>query len=417
MTMTILSITFWMEGVLMPTISFFGLIGNIISIYILRNNHIRLDLHPSFTNLCICLAVFDSLFLITSNSVFAVQAAIWPQQCYLHVMAIPYLVPLTNIAMTGSVYTVVAISVERYTTIKQITKKPLEDKFLVCIIVFFSVAYNFVKFFELDITSFELNINNTNISKVVYYVNGTWLRKHPVYSLNYIMIGNFFVMNLLPLLILTVCNYFIYKTVSRSRMVRATRHRRDRTMSVLLLTIVMVFIICNMARVACNLYEAGQMYNYGEIKEWPPWIDGLTRLNHVLLAFNSSINIVIYTAKDFKFRQALVNLWCCKTSANMRQSSGCSGRSRSKRDESSSSSGHANSLAMVSTAVPDILSMSNNVDAVKAGCSIDTQDSTVLWIVLTLGSDMWHLSTSSSHPVMVLFWENVRCEKKLLNID
>ena len=73
--------------------------GNIISIYILRNNHIRLDLHPSFTNLCICLvgffwfmqsydlswslvfqAVFDSLFLITSNSVFAVQAAIWPQQ-------------------------------------------------------------------------------------------------------------------------------------------------------------------------------------------------------------------------------------------------------------------------------------------------------------------------------------------------
>lgn len=55
------------------------------------------------------------------------------------------------------------------------------------------------------------------------------------------------------------------------------------------------------------------MYNYGEIKHWPPWIDNMTRLNHVLLALNSSINIVIYTAKDFKFRRALVNLWLCRS--------------------------------------------------------------------------------------------------------
>ena len=46
-----------------------------------------------------------------------------------------------------------------------------------------------------------------------------------------------------------------------------------------------------------------QMYNYGEIKHWPPWIDVLTRLNHVLLALNSSINIVIYTAKVTLFLQ------------------------------------------------------------------------------------------------------------------
>ena len=40
---------------------------------------------------------------------------------------------------------------------------------------------------------------------------------------------------------------------------RASRHRRDMTMTVLLLTIVMVFILCNTARVACNLYEAYQV--------------------------------------------------------------------------------------------------------------------------------------------------------------
>ena len=52
-----------------------------------------------------------------------------------------------------------------------------------------------------------------------------------------------------------------------------------------------------MLRLACNLYEAWQMYNHGKIKDWPPWVDTLTRWNHVLLALNSSINIVIYAAK------------------------------------------------------------------------------------------------------------------------
>ena len=45
----------------------------------------------------------------------------------------------------------------------------------------------------------------------------------------------------------------------RSQMVRVSHHRRDRTMSVLLMTIVMVFIICNTARVTCNLFEAIQV--------------------------------------------------------------------------------------------------------------------------------------------------------------
>ena len=42
----------------------------------------------------------------------------------------------------------------------------------------------------------------------------------------------------------------------RSRM---RSHRRDLTMSVLLITIVMVFILCNTVRVMCNVYEATQV--------------------------------------------------------------------------------------------------------------------------------------------------------------
>ena len=69
---------------------------------------------------------------------------------------------------SGSVYTVVAITVERYTTLRQIHKvaglgilgvnltifllqRPLKGKFLIFFIIFFSVSYNFVKFFELTV--------------------------------------------------------------------------------------------------------------------------------------------------------------------------------------------------------------------------------------------------------------------------
>ena len=39
------------------------------------------------------------------------------------------------------------------------------------------------------------------------------------------------------------------------------------------------------------------MVHYGTIQFWPVWADNLTRLNHLMLVVNSSINIIIYTAK------------------------------------------------------------------------------------------------------------------------
>ena len=66
-----MSVSFWLEGVAMPSVSIFGLLGklhynitwimikillgNSLSIHILNNQHSSLDLHPSFTNLLICL--------------------------------------------------------------------------------------------------------------------------------------------------------------------------------------------------------------------------------------------------------------------------------------------------------------------------------------------------------------------------
>merc|ERR1711915_1143128 len=54
-----------------------------------------------------------------------------------------------------------------------------------------------------------------------------------------------------------------------------------------------------------GIYEAYQIVRYGKLIAWPQWADLLSKWNHFILAVNSSINIIIYVIKDFKFRASL----------------------------------------------------------------------------------------------------------------
>ena len=74
-----------------------------------------------------------------------------PEQSYIQMQAIPYLIPLANMALTGSVNSVLAITVERNISINHIHRRLLNGKFYICIIVLFPVTFNLVKFFELTL--------------------------------------------------------------------------------------------------------------------------------------------------------------------------------------------------------------------------------------------------------------------------
>ena len=53
-----------------------------------------------------------------------------------------------------------------------------------------------------------------------------------------------------------------------------------------------------------------QMIQYGNIIQWPPWAERLTRWNHVMLVTNSSFNIVIYVFQVvFIFRIVSICKW------------------------------------------------------------------------------------------------------------
>ena len=58
--------------------------------------------------------------------------------------------------------------------------------------------------------------------------------------------------------------------------------------------------------------EAGQMVYYRSILTWNWLCDFLVKCSNLLLTINSCVNIVIYTAKDIKFRQSLFLILKCR---------------------------------------------------------------------------------------------------------
>ena len=74
----------------------------------------------------------------------------------------------------------------------------------------------------------------------------------------------FLVMGLLPMLILSILNWLIYRAITRARALHNTlksgnSHRRDNTMATVLTAIVFVFFICHLPKAALNIYEVAMV--------------------------------------------------------------------------------------------------------------------------------------------------------------
>ena len=138
----------------------------------------------------------------------------------------------------------------------------------------------------------------------------------------------------IPILVLVVLNCMIFRTINKATQRHnaiSTHQRRDHSVAMMLILIgtfdhnlnslewllciniisrntydslythvstlisVIVFVICHSIRSIINAYEFLQFYRYGEIREWPGWVDALVHINHFALVVNSSINILIYS--------------------------------------------------------------------------------------------------------------------------
>ena len=157
-------IQLWIEGILIPTIAVFGILGNIFCLFILSNKSV--ELKPSFANLLKCLSVYDTALLVSWLLLLMIKEGFIkslifsspplsglrlvfqgdeniksPSQCFLAQVGMlllyslpclsteyrqevkprltPFLLPLTQVALTGSLYTVVMVACERYQNIRR----------------------------------------------------------------------------------------------------------------------------------------------------------------------------------------------------------------------------------------------------------------------------------------------------------
>merc|ERR1719336_3239444 len=267
--------TFCIEGILLPVLAIFGILGNILCVWAFNKKDV--ELKPSFANLLKCLSIFDTVFLTCILLQYSLPSLSDAYLTWLLPHITPYILP----------------------------------------IIAFSILYNTTKFFEIETIylehiDYQLDSNGTNTSTVVVYpwLNATELRQDPAYAKYVVFILNFVVMGVVPVVMLAVLNFFIYRSISRATATHnniSSAHRRDGTMARLLMAIVVVFLCCHSTKIIVNFYEAVQMVQYGRLEEHPAWVMILVKVNHVLLTINSATNIVIYSYKDFKFRTVIVS--------------------------------------------------------------------------------------------------------------
>ena len=146
--------------------------------------------------------------------------------------------------------------------------------------IFLSILWNIPRFNELFTCvrkgneTFKAAEIAANYTIEEYDICGTPMRNNPHYISVYILIANFVIMTLIPIFILTVTNFLIYTTISNiSRLNKKTskRQRRDHSVAMILVGIVIVFILCNVFRMVMNVYEVFHLAYYGDILVWPPW--------------------------------------------------------------------------------------------------------------------------------------------------
>lgn len=161
---------FTFEVVLVIITGLFGIFGNLSTIIIFAKSHRK---QLNFHRLMIALAIYDTFYILLCIIIFAVPGLFedYKKEGY-HFYVVPAAIPMVQIALTGSVYCTLAISIERYLTVCHpfytASKKWPAKNYIVAIIIF-SVLYNISRFFELRTKSFDsADINETKENETFY---------------------------------------------------------------------------------------------------------------------------------------------------------------------------------------------------------------------------------------------------------
>ena len=332
------------EAILMPGFSLFGLVGNSISIIVLHHRDVKLK--RDFIDVLCALAAFDILFLVFTFLLFSLDK--WSEYYSTEVWALlmPFLFPATNTLMTASIYMTVAVAVNRYMDMRinasHLAIPRIQSGVSQSVIVLVcATLFNLPRWFEFGVafSTVEANVTLANGSVVLTNYSvvepiETDLRKNKDYIRDYTLIANTVCVLLLPTLIMLVSTVLIVKQMIAPKSLafssgqEQARKKRNRSITLMLIGIIVLFFLCHIGEVMISVYEMVSYIHEEGDHSFPDWIRDLIVVNHLLIVVNSSLNFAIY-CKDLVFRQTVRKIYdgfcfnasCCGVQLSIGRSS------------------------------------------------------------------------------------------------
>lgn len=297
------------NGVLTNIVVVLGLIGNLLTIIILSQRAMR-----SSTNYYLsALAIWDSVVLICTLLLIGLRPL--PNmdgfEHNVHPYIVSYVYPLALIAQTATIWLTVSFTVERYIAVCHPLKAASmctisRAKIVIMGVSLGSAIYNIPRWFEFRPRVVEIESPDPNTTELMTIVIRTKFSQNAVYLEVYFSWLYVPIMCIVPLLVLSILNTFLILAVRRSKRQRKdmnVRQSRENNVTIMLVTVIFVFIICQVPALVYNLAYAINMKHVTTDFGYHV----LSIFRNFLVSLNSAINFILYCALGQKFRRIFIH--------------------------------------------------------------------------------------------------------------
>ena len=332
-----------MFALIMPIISLFGLIGNVSTIFVLHHSDIQLKKY--LVDVLSALACFDILFLLTNflfitfpNWGIGNYNTVWPGTIsFWEIFDLKILTQRDAIVNNFLIYSVNADTLDTY-PIFVIVLRPAWKIFLASSI-YMTVAVAVNRCLEIVMYRREIphclhsflnsgvgqtltvflwaNIINLprwfDYKLVDHNIKHTWLRDDDDYNFYYLGIVTPTCFLAIPLAIMVLSTILMLRELRAVtarvsiREIQRNQEKRNRSISILLIGIIILFVVCHFPKVIISCYHRIHLEGDNEAYE-NDWVKILNVIKHTLAVTNCSLNFAIY-CKDLLFRQCAMKIY------------------------------------------------------------------------------------------------------------
>ncbi|XP_013790874.1 FMRFamide receptor-like [Limulus polyphemus] len=304
---------FWIQRVFVPIISFVGVVGNLLTIAIMTRRHMR----SSTNNYLTGLAISDMLYLVC---ILILSIAHYSGMTDFHHINYwrlwPYTLLLTDACSNTSVWLTVTFTIERYIAVCHPIKGKVyctesRAKKVVITVALICCCLTLPTPFEWTVIEVTEPLTNKTTVQPTFSELGMNILYRNVY---YWLCVSLFVF--IPLILLTVFNFFLIRSVRASKIQRntMTRRRNNRNYSrqeskitIMLIAVVVLFTVCQLPTAVLLVYTT--------FHPQIPMTRGLGNIFNFLMAINSAGNFILYCVLSQQYRRTFSQIFfpCLKT--------------------------------------------------------------------------------------------------------